>query len=441
MTARRLSDRPRQARRRHGLAGRPFALAAPARPLAAPARHRWRLRAARGAARAPGAGAARAAGARLSRLQPDHPAQGGGARRWSTARRRSRAGSARSTPSWSSPTARLSGDNTDGFGFLASLAAGCAGLAGRRRGRRCCSAPAARRARSRSRCSMPARPRCGCSTAPPTGPASSPRELDGPVVAVPWAARAAALAGAALLVNTTSLGMAGQPPLVLALDALPRTRAGHRRRLHAADHAAAGGRPGARQSGGRRPRHAAAPGAAGLSRLVRASIPRSTTSCARWCSRRPARPEAMIVARPHRLDRDGQVDRRARPSARSACRCSMPMPRCTACSRRAARRSPRSARRFRPARGDGGDRPRSGWAGVAFGDPAALARLEAILHPLVRAAERRFLARCRARRAGRWWCSTSRCCSRPAASAWSTPSRWSARPASCRRSACCAGRA
>ena len=48
-------------------------------------------------------------------------------------------------------------------------------------------------------------------------------ELEGPVAAVPWSERAAALDGAALLVNTTTLGMAGQPPLVLALDALPRT--------------------------------------------------------------------------------------------------------------------------------------------------------------------------------------------------------------------------
>ena len=31
------------------------------------------------------------------------------------------------------------------------------------------------------------------------------------------------MAGAALLVNCTSLGMAGQPPLDLALDPLPRT--------------------------------------------------------------------------------------------------------------------------------------------------------------------------------------------------------------------------
>ncbi len=38
-----------------------------------------------------------------------------------------------------------------------------------------------------------------------------------------WAHPAAALDGAALLVNTTSLGMAGQPSLTLDLAALPRT--------------------------------------------------------------------------------------------------------------------------------------------------------------------------------------------------------------------------
>ena len=47
--------------------------------------------------------------------------------------------------------------------------------------------------------------------------------LGGSVLAVDWGARAAALDGAALLVNTTSLGMRGQPPLVLPLEALPRT--------------------------------------------------------------------------------------------------------------------------------------------------------------------------------------------------------------------------
>jgi shikimate dehydrogenase len=48
-------------------------------------------------------------------------------------------------------------------------------------------------------------------------------ELGAPVRAVPWRERDAALDGAALLVNTTSLGMRDQPPLVLALDALPRS--------------------------------------------------------------------------------------------------------------------------------------------------------------------------------------------------------------------------
>ncbi len=47
------------------------------------------------------------------------------------------------------------------------------------------------------------------------------RDLGGPLAVRPWAERHAALADAALLVNTTSQGMQGQPPLDLALDALP----------------------------------------------------------------------------------------------------------------------------------------------------------------------------------------------------------------------------
>ncbi len=46
--------------------------------------------------------------------------------------------------------------------------------------------------------------------------------LGDPVRAVPWAERAAALDGAALLVNTTTQGMTGQPPLDLDLAVLPR---------------------------------------------------------------------------------------------------------------------------------------------------------------------------------------------------------------------------
>jgi shikimate dehydrogenase len=46
-------------------------------------------------------------------------------------------------------------------------------------------------------------------------------EFGPPVAAVAWDDRHAALDGAAMLVNTTSQGMAGQPPLDLALDKLP----------------------------------------------------------------------------------------------------------------------------------------------------------------------------------------------------------------------------
>ncbi len=48
-------------------------------------------------------------------------------------------------------------------------------------------------------------------------------EFGVPVKAMPWANRAAALDGCALLVNTTSQGMYGQPALDLSLDALPLT--------------------------------------------------------------------------------------------------------------------------------------------------------------------------------------------------------------------------
>ncbi|MGB0630156.1 MAG: shikimate dehydrogenase [Alphaproteobacteria bacterium] len=46
-------------------------------------------------------------------------------------------------------------------------------------------------------------------------------EFGDPVTGIAWEERAEALDGAALVVNTTSLGMEGQPPLDIALDALP----------------------------------------------------------------------------------------------------------------------------------------------------------------------------------------------------------------------------
>ena len=49
------------------------------------------------------------------------------------------------------------------------------------------------------------------------------RELGGPIKALPWGERQAALDGAATLVNTTNQGMVGEPPLDLALDKLPKS--------------------------------------------------------------------------------------------------------------------------------------------------------------------------------------------------------------------------
>ena len=49
------------------------------------------------------------------------------------------------------------------------------------------------------------------------------REFGPPVAAFAWDERHLALDGAAMLVNTTSQGMVGQPPLDLALDRLPDT--------------------------------------------------------------------------------------------------------------------------------------------------------------------------------------------------------------------------
>jgi len=46
--------------------------------------------------------------------------------------------------------------------------------------------------------------------------------LGGPIEVVPWEQRAQALAGAATLINATTQGSAGKPPLDLPLDTLPR---------------------------------------------------------------------------------------------------------------------------------------------------------------------------------------------------------------------------
>ncbi len=114
---------------------------------------------------------------------------------------------------------RLVGSNTDAFGFLANLRAvsdwradaGPAVILG---------------AGGAARAVAVALSDAGVESIAITNRTASRAEalaetLGGAVHAVPWAVRADALAGAALLVNTTTLGMSGQPPLELDLDALP----------------------------------------------------------------------------------------------------------------------------------------------------------------------------------------------------------------------------
>ncbi len=89
------------------------------------------------------------------------------------------------------------------------------------------------------------------------------------VEVVEWGERDRAVAACGLLVNTTSLGMSGQPPLDLELHGTPGKRRGCRHRLHAARDAAPRrcAEPGADVGGWAR--HAAASGGAGLRALVR----------------------------------------------------------------------------------------------------------------------------------------------------------------------------
>lgn len=116
----------------------------------------------------------------------------------------------------------LSGDNTDGFGFIAALSESGVGWRAEAGPAVVLGAGGAARAVAVALLDAGApEVRLLNRTLERARALASP--LSGPIHAMDWAERSASLDGAALLVNTTSLGMRGQPPLVLALDALPRT--------------------------------------------------------------------------------------------------------------------------------------------------------------------------------------------------------------------------
>jgi shikimate dehydrogenase len=117
---------------------------------------------------------------------------------------------------------RLVGDNTDGYGFMASLGTAIPGwsaglgpavVLGAGGGARAIIAALDDAGVAEIRIANRDRDRAARLAA----------DLVPGARVLTWDEAPAALAGAALLVNTTSLGMVGMPPLDLALDALPDT--------------------------------------------------------------------------------------------------------------------------------------------------------------------------------------------------------------------------
>jgi shikimate dehydrogenase len=115
---------------------------------------------------------------------------------------------------------RMEADNTDGFGFLENLRAAAPGW-------RADAGPAVLLgAGGAGRAAAAALLDAGCPELRLVNRTRARAEalaadLGGPITVLDWAQAAQALDGAALAVNATSLGMQGQPPFDVALDALP----------------------------------------------------------------------------------------------------------------------------------------------------------------------------------------------------------------------------
>lgn len=116
----------------------------------------------------------------------------------------------------------LVGDNTDGFGFLANLAEGCAGWRAEAGPAVVLGSGGAARALAVALLEAGA-PELRLVNRTRSRAQALAAELGERVQVLDWRERDLALDGAALLVNTTSLGMTGQPTLEIALDALPRS--------------------------------------------------------------------------------------------------------------------------------------------------------------------------------------------------------------------------
>jgi len=120
------------------------------------------------------------------------------------------------------PDGTLDGSNTDGYGFLENLRQGAPGFDAAAGPAVVLGAGGAARALIAALIDAGA-PEIRVVNRTPERAEKLIEALGGPCRMVPWAERAAALDGAALLVNATRLGMAGQGPLDLPLDGLPKS--------------------------------------------------------------------------------------------------------------------------------------------------------------------------------------------------------------------------
>jgi len=121
-----------------------------------------------------------------------------------------------------SPSGEIAGSNTDGFGFLESLRAALRGFEARNGAAVVLGSGGSARAVVQALAEAGA-PEIRLVARTPERAEQLVAAIGGPIRVRPWRDAAAALAGAALLVNATTLGMKGQPPLELELDALPKT--------------------------------------------------------------------------------------------------------------------------------------------------------------------------------------------------------------------------
>ena len=120
-----------------------------------------------------------------------------------------------------SPAGEIHGSNTDGYGFLEALKASVPGFDARKGPAVVLGAGGSARAVAQALAEAGA-PEIRLVNRTPERAERLAAELGGPIRRFGWAERARCLEGAALLVNTTMLGMKSQPPLELDLAALPK---------------------------------------------------------------------------------------------------------------------------------------------------------------------------------------------------------------------------